>query len=153
MNWEAVGALAELLGAGGVIITLAILARQIMQNTRAVRASTSHALTTQSNEINLRLGLDPIATELLSRGARSRDDLEPHEYVRYTLLMRAVIGNYQDMYVQFRAGMCENETWEVMKLALGQSVSAPSFAAFWERNRELFDSGFRSEVDTLLRAT
>ena len=90
--------------------------------------------------------------DLLIRGAQSRDDLETHELARYTLLMRAVIGNYQDMYVQFRAGMCEDDTWEVMKLALGQSVSAPSFASFWEGNRELFDSGFRSEVDALLRA-
>ena len=152
MNWEAVGALAELLGAGGVIITLAILARQIQQNTRTVRASTGHAITKQSNEINLRLGLDPAAIDLLMRGARSHNDLEPQERARYTLLMRAVIGNYQDMYVQFRAGMCDDEMWEVMKLALGQSVSAPSFASFWERNRELFDSGFRSEVDALLRA-
>ena len=33
MNWEAIGAIGEILGALGVVITLAYLATQIQQNT------------------------------------------------------------------------------------------------------------------------
>jgi hypothetical protein len=152
MNWEAVGALAELFGAAGVIITLVFLARQIQQNTRAVRASTNHALTGQRNDLNLRFGLDPSATELLLRGARNRDDLEFHERYRHTLLMRAVVGISEDTYVQFCEGMCDAETWELNKVVLRQVVSAPGFAAWWERNREIFRSNFRLEIDALIHA-
>ncbi len=35
MNWDAIGAIAELLGAIGVIASLVYLARQMSQNTRA----------------------------------------------------------------------------------------------------------------------
>lgn len=38
MSWEALGAIAETIGAIGVIATLAYLAIQIAQNTRAIRA-------------------------------------------------------------------------------------------------------------------
>jgi hypothetical protein len=40
MNWDAVGAIGEVLGAIGVIVTLGYLAVQTRQNTRAINAST-----------------------------------------------------------------------------------------------------------------
>ncbi len=39
MNWEAIGAIGEVLGAAGVIITLAYLAVQIRQNSRPLSAN------------------------------------------------------------------------------------------------------------------
>ncbi len=44
MNWDAIGAIAELLGAIGVIGSLVYLATQIRQNTTTVRASGSAAM-------------------------------------------------------------------------------------------------------------
>ena len=43
MNWDAIGAIAELLGAVGVIASLVYLAGQIRQNSRLVRSSTTSA--------------------------------------------------------------------------------------------------------------
>ena len=55
MNWEAIGAVAELLAAIGVIVSLVYLASQIRhsreqmrQNTRAVEAQVSWAIGTRS---------------------------------------------------------------------------------------------------------
>jgi hypothetical protein len=150
MNWDAIGALAELFGAVGVIVTLLFLVRQIQQNTRALRATTNHALNQQKTDVNLRIGLDPDAAEFLFRGMRCRDELEPHERARHTLLLRAVVGYYEDAYVQFREGLLDIETWEVSKFALGQVVSEPDFAGWWTLNRNGYRSGFRVEVDALL---
>ncbi len=44
MNWDAIGAIAELLGAIGVIASLVYLATQIRQNTRSVRSATYQGL-------------------------------------------------------------------------------------------------------------
>ena len=44
MNWEALGALSELIGAIAVVLTLIYLAVQIRQNTRAIRLGTNHAV-------------------------------------------------------------------------------------------------------------
>jgi hypothetical protein len=43
LNWEAIGALAELVGAIGVIASLAYLASQIRQNTHAMRGGAHEA--------------------------------------------------------------------------------------------------------------
>ncbi len=152
MNWDAIGALAELFGAVGVIATLAFLARQIQQNTRALRASTHHGIIQERNELNFRFGLDPSATELLLRGSRNRDDLDFHEQYRNTLLMRATFGASEDTYVQYREGMCDSETWKLTKALLRPTMKSPGFSAWWERHREFFRAEFRSEIDALLRA-
>ena len=44
MNWEALGAIGETLGALGVIVTLVYLAIQIRGNTRIVSAQSRHAI-------------------------------------------------------------------------------------------------------------
>ena len=44
MNWEALGAIGEIVGAVAVIATLGYLAVQIRQNTRALKASTHQSL-------------------------------------------------------------------------------------------------------------
>ena len=47
MNWEAISAIGEILGAAGVIITLAYLAAQIRQNTKVSRGATRQDLAGQ----------------------------------------------------------------------------------------------------------
>ena len=153
MTLQDLGNIGEFLAAVGVIISLVYLATQIRQNTRAARASTNRAISEQRNEINLRFGLDPAAMDLLLRGALHHSDLEPNERLRHTLLMRAIIGFYEDTYVQFSEGMCDRETWELAKSALRPILAAPGVAAWWEENRELVRSGFRSEIDELVRGS
>ena len=152
MNWEAVGALAELFGAAGVIVTLVFLAHQIQQNTSAVRASTNHALTEQRNDLNVKFGLDPAATELLLRGSRSFDDLDFSERYRHSLLMRAIVGICEDAFVQYTEGMCGVEPWESTKVVLRPIAAAPTFETWWTENREIYQRAFRSQVDAIRAA-
>lgn len=42
MNWEAIAAVGELAGAVAVVVSLLYLARQISQNTRAMRRTAAH---------------------------------------------------------------------------------------------------------------
>jgi hypothetical protein len=58
MNWESVGAIAELIGEIGVIVTLAYVAVQIAQNNRNLQESTSAAFNQGWASINSRLSSD-----------------------------------------------------------------------------------------------
>ena len=44
MNWEALGAISELLGAIGVVVTLLYLSRQINRNSKQLEGSSTIAL-------------------------------------------------------------------------------------------------------------
>jgi hypothetical protein len=47
--------------------------------------------------------------------------------------------------------MCDSETWELAKVTLRPILSAPGVTAWWDENRKIVRSGFRSEIDALVR--
>lgn len=59
MNWDALGALAELGGAVAVIATLVYLSVQIRQNTRESRATSSREILMYSGEFHREVARDP----------------------------------------------------------------------------------------------
>ena len=59
MSWEAAGAIGEILGATGVIVTLLYLARQTRINTRAIEASSAREITIAESELHRDLSRDP----------------------------------------------------------------------------------------------
>jgi hypothetical protein len=67
LNWEAVGAVAETLGAAGVIATLVYLVAQIRQNTATVRATGAVARNEGQNNITLILAQDADARRGIQR--------------------------------------------------------------------------------------
>ncbi len=55
MNWDAIGAIGEVVGAVGVIVSLLYLALQIRQNSNVVRSATRQAISTTQVELGLRI--------------------------------------------------------------------------------------------------
>jgi hypothetical protein len=58
MNWDAIGAIGETVGALAVILTLAYLAVQIRQNALATQTASHHAVTDSLNQGNLAMAQD-----------------------------------------------------------------------------------------------
>ena len=89
MNWDAIGALAELLGALGVIVSLAYLAVQIRQNTaqigeqsRELRLAAIDAIAQSFSRFRDPLIRDPELAALWLRGIADYDGLDEVEQVR-----------------------------------------------------------------------
>jgi hypothetical protein len=51
MNWEAIGAVGEAIGAFGVILTLGYLALQIRQNTRSLKSASYQSAISSMSEV------------------------------------------------------------------------------------------------------
>ena len=82
VNWEAIGAVGEMLGALGVIVTLIYLATQIRQNTGAVRSQTRATIFSGLQEELWKNMEFPDVTLNLKNGDRA---LTPEERIRLML--------------------------------------------------------------------
>lgn len=51
MNWDAIGAIGEIIGAAAVVVTLLVRVFQLRQNTREVRANTVRSLQEKSIDL------------------------------------------------------------------------------------------------------
>ena len=76
MNWEAIGALAELVGAAGVISTLVYLAIQIRNSTVVDRANIRATLTEGSQNILTLVVADPELFLTYKKDKRPPDDIK-----------------------------------------------------------------------------
>ena len=79
MNWEAIGALAELAGAAAVVITLIYLTVQLRQNSTLMRRSATSALREADNELTRILATDPAANHIFWEGLEGRSDLSERD--------------------------------------------------------------------------
>ena len=77
MNWEAIGAIGEVVGAAGVIVTLGYLAVQIKQSNDLSRFNAVKELFSQFNDLHRLVGTDPTLRQLLMKtGELSADERE-----------------------------------------------------------------------------
>ncbi len=67
MNWDAIGAIGEILGAAAVFASLIYLAVQTKQNTRALKSAAFHQIRSSFSEVSLAVVQDPSLVSLLQR--------------------------------------------------------------------------------------
>ena len=152
MNWEAIGAVGEALGALGVITTLGYLAVQIRQNTKSVRR-TAHISTTDAfNQLSSLVVQDPEVARISRIGALDPGKLNEEERYRFERLTGMLINNFENLFFQHRDGLLETERWESYEETLRGLVSSPGFSiVYWQhvRLRHRLGKSFRTYVEGL----
>jgi len=98
MNIQDWGAIGEVLGAVGVILTLLYLAAQIRQSNRSMLESTASAISQSLSNINTRLSADQEFAELFLRGRQSIESLDAVELERFRAFVMDLmnLAVYQD---------------------------------------------------------
>ena len=115
MNWDAVGAVAELTGSAAVIITLLYLAIQTHSNGKVLRASAVVDAQMSFAAINEKLSDGGVISEIMFRALSDPDGLTPYE--RY-LLHRYLRGVFQRLEAQFALytnGILDPEVWHLRR--------------------------------------
>jgi len=97
MNWEAVGATGEVVGAAAVILTLAFLAFQIRSNTRAIQASAQYDIQVRLSDISFEIGYNPERSALWSKildETLSEEDFGDAQLVEAHWVIRGILVTY-----------------------------------------------------------
>lgn len=150
MNWDAVGAIGEIIGALAVFVTLAYLAVQIRQNTKAVSASALDSSVNAVSAIRSTVLASSEVTEILLKGYENPEGLTEVERARFRLLLTNVLWSALNLYAQSNyAGLSEG-IWVSQKHVLERILDTPGGKWFWANYRQEFESGFAGEVDKII---
>ena len=150
MNWDALGALAETVGAIGVIATLTYLAIQVRQNTRALRSQTYESCVSQFRAWNEPMRADE---QLAARFHTMVEDIESMtatEQRHATHVLYDFVRLAENLHYQFGQGMLEDSVWRGWESYFHSYLTAPGFVWYWEQRRSFFASEFNSWVDDLI---
>ena len=150
LNWEAIGAIGEIIGAAGVIITLLYLASQLRQNTRALQVTSIDSTTQVGNDVRRLLAENPEMTDIYRRGLADPDSLDDLEYERFRLAVTNGIWALWNAWAQAKLG--GRESWTAQQHILVRMLTAPGGRLYWAENGGEFDPEFKAEVDRLIGA-
>jgi hypothetical protein len=153
VNWEAIGAIGEIVGGAAVIGTLIYLSLQIRQtnkvNASAVRQSfydfTARQMLhgTDSSEFHA----------MLDRACMSEAELLPGERFQLLRFFQAVFVGYQCAYFQYRQGALGEEDWKIFRTLLRSFwlLRGKELARMWEQFKVggILDEEFTEEVERL----
>jgi hypothetical protein len=149
MNWEALGAIGEIVGAVAVVVTLGYLAVQIRQNTSSVRASTFQESATRAADLTRAIAEQKELARILLTGLGGLEQLEDDaDRLRFVSLLHALFRDYEDLFFQYRAGTISSESWEPRRYSLRNILPNPGFTPFWELRRLYFTESFRQFVES-----
>ena len=143
MNWEAMGALSEMIGAIAVVITLVYLAIQIRQNTRAIRLDTGHDVAEEYRDIFALMAQDKDLAELVNKAATSPDSITGADKVRYYALNSNFVRAVENAYFQFNEQALDRKHWSGMKRMLTDYAQLPAFREYWPNRKHWFSQEFQ----------
>ena len=150
MNWNAIGAIAELVGAAGVIITLLYLALQIR---RSNRLSTVESIRFGGRAADLPIMAivqDPEVAKIFSNGLANRESFSPDECLRFDMLMGiligALVGTLIDKQLLGRNDKLGGDQSEMIRIFL----LSPGGASWWSSYRSRYARADQSIVDEII---
>ena len=149
MDWDAIGAIGELVGAAAVVVTLAYLARQIRQNSLAMKVAAKQEMTKQYGEFADLLLLNDDLLELQSRG-RTGESLNEQEAYKYFLLMNKATWYFSSMFYQYKVHELSDQEWSQSQRVIDRYCAMPGFRSYWNENREYWSEDFTEYINEVV---
>lgn len=149
MNWSAIGALAELFGAAAVVLSLAYVAAQVRQNTKALRgAATANAIASLRDWNKELIGSAAVA-RIWGQGVENMEDLDEDGRAQFITLAFNLFKTLEDMHFQFRQGSMDPEVWAGWESFASLYLKRPGSQQYWAHRGQLFSRPFRDWLDAL----
>ena len=149
MNWDAVGAVGEVVGAVAVVLSLIYLAIQVRQNTRTLRRSATADSVAGVRDFNSRLIGDPTMTRIFRRGLEGMDDLDPDDRAQFIVFIFNLFKTFEDLHYQFTEGGLDPAIWEGWERLGRAYLASAGCRQYWEERRPFFNRKFQTWVDSL----
>jgi hypothetical protein len=148
MNWDALGAIGEILGAIAVVVSLSYLAAQIRNQNRESRLTAMREMSLGFRTSTAKL-LDSGLTGIFVKCMDSFDVLTDEEKLKLVIGITAVFRAWEEAYIQHEMGNLDDRAWRPMLSYYTLILSSPAGQNVWILRKQHFDEEFRSFADAL----
>lgn len=146
MTWDAIAAVAELVGAAGVILSLVYLAGQVRSSGSQARHAAIQSVVNKMNELWNTMASASTA-DLWTRGSKGLDQLEGEsERVQFSALMLSMLRPYEEVYHYRRDGLVDDWTWESISTVCHALMGTPGWWEWWTLRGGWFSSEFQAHI-------
>jgi len=150
MDWDAIGAIGEIVGAAAVVISVGYLAVQIGRQTDQSRLAATRELAAEWSQIMHSLMDNSELCEIFLRAAADYESLPNIERMKMAVLFQRVLRLLEQERLHISKGHIEPEIFESMNRARFEFLTFPGVQSWWKGSKNLFASEFQSHVDDLI---
>jgi len=147
MNWEAVGAISQIVGTVLVGITLIYLAVQLRQNTSALKSSTFLAISTLMGSTMEVYATHSDLAPLLIKAQAGLDELSPAERARFGFLMMMAFRRVETVVVQRHLGFIDRELTAGFERSALSLFNSKGNRQWWDTSKSAFSNVFSAWID------
>ena len=148
MNWDAVAAIAGLLAAFAVALTVVYLALQIKASTRATHSQTYHLATSALAEMASIVGKDADTARMFRIGMEHPEQLNEDEATQFGYLGISLFRRFEDVYFQYQEGNVDEDFWIGHRDNILWFFHRPGVQAWWPERKFAFSQRFREFLDS-----
>ncbi len=155
MDWSMLAAVAELVAAVAVVLSLVYVARQIRQNTVALRSQVNQSLARNSLDLSLELSRPPLASVVVKAASEvggpvaevgAEYGLDPVETVQIVGYFTASLRQLENRYRQVELGLLDTTALEQLGGRAGY-YRWPVFQSLWPFMRPGVPTDFAEFVE------
>lgn len=153
LNWEMINAVAQMLGAGGVIVSLIYLAAQIRNQNKESRRTGMNVLTTHWSDLNRTLVEDPEMAALWLRALRSFDELDGPSKLRFGAHLGRFLRFADSLYLGVLDRTLDTRLWRGYERTIADTVAYPGFQSWWATRKHWHTDEFCALIDRHIQTT
>ncbi len=150
MNWEAIGAVGEILGAIAVFASLMYLAIQIRTQNKESKLSATREFSDNLIELQECLSsnseLASVMTKAVSTGI---DTLTDSEALQCSAYLQQTLRTWENSYYQFHDDRLDGRLWHSIEVQLSEVASTTAFQQFWKHRAHYYSEDFRNYINQL----
>ena len=132
MNWDALSAIAEILGVIAVVVSLLYLAFQVRQNTIQLKQDNLLKNVRGTLDTNWYYHRDPVAFDVFRKGVKGFDDLSPQEQAHFHSILVDLAFYLQMVWNLAQHGLVDASAVKVNERFLGAILITPGGQEWFE---------------------
>jgi hypothetical protein len=149
MNWEAIGAIGELVGALAVVISVIYLAVQIRSGSAALTTNIRDSVFATLEQWNYQLTADPEFAWVFHRGLNDFDSLDEKERPRFMHMTYAFFKIFENIYLHYLEGSVGSEVWVRNREIVHAYYVTPGAQYYIGSRRSAFDERFLQTLEDM----
>lgn len=149
MNWDAVGALGEIVGAIAVLVTLVYVSIQVKLHSRQLEAANEQEAFRQLTEWIRRISIDPSSKSVFEKVSQNQPLSEQGE-IDWAWIIVELANMGEAHFLQYRKGALSKEVWAKYEGALTAYLTTPIGRIWWTNRMAPFSADFIAHFDRIL---
>ena len=150
MNWDAIGAVGEIIGALAVVVSVVYLAAQVRKQTTESRLTATRELSRLYNETLDHAFQEKEFSSLYLSALQNYDDIPREDRYRVAMYIQKCCRMFEQHFVHIRRQKVDQMFVDSINLSFQEWLTFPGIQRWWELSRDLFVPEFREYVDDLI---